>query len=247
MAARNRLWVIGSVAAMVVIVLLAWFIGVAPQLASIATINAQQASVDAQNAREQAVLDRLEEDAANEQDLMAEWKLASSSVPSGTGVPRFIDQLHALAASTGVTITRITVSDAAPFVVTAPVAADADAASTETSTDASGAAAPTGIDASNFAFLQVGIEVAGEYPRILEFVNGLQTGERLMLVNDLDVSSIAQDPNAVPVEGEAPVVVAGYDARVAGYIYSLVDASRPPSRLSDLGRATTVARTSRTE
>ncbi|WP_127794273.1 hypothetical protein [Agromyces sp. LHK192] len=270
MEARDRLWVIGSIAAMVVVALIAWFLGVAPQLASIASIDAQRASVEAQNERERAVLATLEEDASNRTELEAEWAVASASVPDGTAVPPYIDQLNAAAGAAGVRITRITVSDAAAFTVAPPADGSADAAA-GTGTDAAPAdpaapvdpaaptdAAPTDaasvtaasvITPANFAYLQIGIEVEGDYPNILAFVHALQTGERLMLVNDLEVSAEAADPNVQPgggaapegdgdVDGEAAAPAApeapAYRARIGGYIYSLVDAEATASTEADL-------------
>lgn len=255
MTSRNRLWVIGSVAAMAVILLLAWFIGIQPQLASLQAIQAQQASIDAQNAREQAVLDQLQADADHADELEAEWKAASASVPDGTGVPDFIDQLYALETSTGVVIERITVSDAAPFVSAAPAvpveapAEGADATSgdtTATATDAAAAAATSGtLDATNFATLQVGIEVSGEYANILEFVHGLQSGARLVLVNEVEVSTAAVDPNAAagpvfdesgePVAAPPAAPAVSHQARIGGYIFSLVNADEAAPTQSDLG------------
>ncbi|ANJ27902.1 hypothetical protein ATC03_15435 [Agromyces aureus] len=263
MTSRNRLWVIGSVAAMVVILLLAWFIGIQPQLSSLQALQAQQQAIDAQNAREQAVLDQLQADADDADQLEAEWQTASASVPDGTGVPAFINQLYALQTSTGVTIERITVSDAAPFVAAAPavpVDASGDGTTDGSATDASGtdASAPTGtstdaaagaatsttLDASNFATLQIGIEVSGEYSAILEFVHGLQSGARLMLVNEVEVSTAAIDPNAAAaVYDESGELVApsedaaapSHQARIGGFIFSLVNADEAASTQSDLG------------
>ncbi|GAA1522398.1 Tfp pilus assembly protein PilO [Agromyces terreus] len=260
MNARNRMWVIGSVAAMVAILLLAWFVGIQPQLASLAAVQAQQVGIDAQNARERAVLDQLEADAGNETELQAEWAVAAASVPSGTGVPEFIDQLNALATSTGVAIERITVSDPAAYVVAPPAEVGADAAGEaddgsgaegETA-DASGSAsaAPVGsatsalLTPANFATMQIGLEVSGAYPNILEFVHGLQTGERLMLVNEFEVSVEATDPNATAEdsaggdgsEEAAPApTIPGHQARIGGYIFSLVNAEEAASTQDDLG------------
>jgi len=251
MTERNRLWVIGSVAAMAVILLLAWFVGIQPQLGSLQAIQVQQASIDAQNAREQAVLDQLRADADDADRLEDEWKAAAASVPDGTGVPDFIDQLYALETSTGVVIERITVSDAAPFVAAAPAvpvdaATDASGDATATATDAAAAAATSGtLNAANFATLQIGVEVSGEYAGILEFVHGLQSGARLMLVNEVELSAAAVDPNAAAApaydEFGAPVAVppappvASHQARIGGYSFSLVNADAAPPTQSDLG------------
>ncbi|QAY73133.1 hypothetical protein ET445_07015 [Agromyces protaetiae] len=252
--AQNRLWVVGSVAAMIVIALLAWFIGIQPQLSSIASINAERQTVDAQNAAQQAVLDQLERDKKDEKQLRAEYDLASRSVPAGTGVPRYIDQLNALAAQTGVTLTRITVSDAAAFEVAAPAesapiedenTADAsgDASSdgsAETAADVSGSAQPVGLGPltpANFAYLGIGIEIEGEYANVLAFVHGLQTGERLMLVNAVEASSV-QAETQVNEDGVEIPVEAGpqkYSASISGLIYSLVDAGAVGSTATDTG------------
>ena len=46
----NRIWMIGTALAIVGIVLLGWFLGVAPKLAEARSANEQRTTVEAQNA-----------------------------------------------------------------------------------------------------------------------------------------------------------------------------------------------------
>ncbi|MET0977001.1 MAG: hypothetical protein ABWX82_15170, partial [Leifsonia sp.] len=78
------------------------------------------------------------------------------------------------------------------------------------------------ITSANFAYFSVGVEIDGPYANILNFVEGLQSGSRLMLVTTLDVS-LKEDASGV------------FDANVGGYIYSLVDAATAPSTATETG------------
>jgi hypothetical protein len=67
------------------------------------------------------------------------------------------------------------------------------------------------ITAINFASLAVQVTVTGTYENALDFVNGLQTGQRLFLVSGL---------NTAPLEGENSSRVV--TATISGLVYALV-------------------------
>ncbi|WP_130176078.1 hypothetical protein [Cryobacterium sp. SO1] len=235
---KNRLWIIGCVMVMVVVLLGGFVLGIQPQLAAAAAANEERASVATSNAGQSAVLDQLKKDFENIDALNAELAPLSASVPSGTGMPAFVNQLDALAGATQVTLDGFTVTDATPYApVAAPVAAaDPSAASTaEPVPTSSDAAVPTAgvppvtsaqITETNFASLAVTVTVSGGYANALNFVNGLQTGERLFLVTGITTTAVdaAEGETAsgavssvitgliyvlVPTEGQAVAVAAG--------------------------------------
>lgn len=219
---KNRLWVIGSVLAMVVVVVLGWLVGIQPQLDAISTSANEQATVDVTNAGHAARLAKLKEDFKDIGKLKAELAPLDASVPTGTEIPAFVDQLDALAGGTQVTLLGITVADAKPYTPvadpTAPVADSGSASTPAPSATPTSAPAPTTgvppftntkISANNFAALAVQITVKGDYTNVLNFVNGLQVGTRLFLVTGLTTAAAADNPGAV-------------EANISGLIYALV-------------------------
>ena len=134
---KNRIWVIGSVLVMVVVLVLGWIVGIQPQLAATATANDQRASVEQTNVMQEAALAKLKKDFAGIEALKDELASLSQSVPTGTEAPAFLNQLDALAIAYGVTLTGVTMDDPQAYTpVAAPVAA-------ETATDADADTAAT--------------------------------------------------------------------------------------------------------
>ncbi|WP_394552997.1 hypothetical protein ACDF64_01400 [Agromyces sp. MMS24-JH15] len=223
---RNRIIQLVLVVGMIAIVALGFVLGIQPQLAMQASADGQRATVEAGNTAQAATLAALEEDAANTTDLESQWAAASKSIPDGTGIPEYLREVDAVAAANGVRVTGLTIADAAPYQVqTATV-------------DAGGSAEPTAtvpqplqdsrITAGNFAYFAVDLQVTGSYEQVLGFVNGLQAGDRLMLVTNLTTTKNAGDPNLV-------------DATVSGLIYSLVAADQAAAVDQDALSATGAA------
>lgn len=225
---KTRLWIIGAVLAMVAVGGLGWVLGVQPQLDAAAAADAQARQVAAANAASGAVLARLQEDSENLGPLKETLSGLQASVPGAADLPAFTDELNAFAAADGVTISAWQISDAQAYVPpVAPAAAAPSAGGTTGSTpspSATPAPAPTSaaaatpaagappaadplITATDFAVLPVSVTVTGPYPNIVAFVDAAQKGERLFLVNGLDIS-----PNASG---------AGFDGKVSGFVYVL--------------------------
>ena len=241
---KNRLWVVGSVLVMAAILALGFVLGIQPQLAAASAANLDRATVEATNAEQSAVLAQLKEDFAGLEAVRAELAPLALSVPSGTEMPAFVTQLSELAAQSEVTLTAITVADALAYApVVAPVVADPaaevpaegeDTASEPVPAEAAAAPIATAgvppvtdprITASSFASLAVQITIKGDYNRVLVFVNGLQTGTRLVLVSGL--STVEADPSAgappADPDAAAPAAVAGLvDATISGLVYVLI-------------------------
>lgn len=232
---RNRLWVIGSVLVMCAILALGFVLGIQPQLQAAAAAQSERATVEATNAQHATVLAQLKEDFAGIDDVRAALVPLNLSVPSGTEMPAFVNQLSELAAQSQVTLTAIRVEDAQAYApVVAPTVADpvatapaADAGTTaESATAEPAAAAPVAtagvppfvdsrITAANFASLGVQLQVTGDYNRVLDFVSGLQSGTRLFLVSNLGTTAAAGSTGA-------PVADGTVDATISGLVYVLV-------------------------
>ncbi|TAM69501.1 MAG: hypothetical protein EPN48_09085 [Microbacteriaceae bacterium] len=227
---RNRFWMVVAVFAMVAVVAIGVLLGVQPQLAAAAAADAQRASIVADNATKQAVLDKLKSDYRQLPELKAQLSELEASVPPSANLPQFIDAIGALAASTGTTIASITPSDAqayAPPVNAAAAAAAGSAAADSKSTPAASpspaattpAPTPTApaapqapatvtnpqITAANFVAIPITIGITGSYAQALAFVDGLQHGTRLFLVTTF--ASAGSDSNAA---GPTSWTIGGY-------------------------------------
>jgi Tfp pilus assembly protein PilO len=221
---KNRIWVLGSVIVMVAVVALGFLLGIQPHLKSIAAARADSAAVEVVNLAQTATLDALKLDFAGIDEVRAELEPLNLSVPTGTEMPTFVNQLSELAARSRVTVAAITVADAvaySPVVATpaegaAPVAEDAeatDAVPTEVG-PVETAGIPPVVDAliteDSFASLNVQLSIQGDYDRVLEFVDGLQTGGRLFLVSGISTANSSEEDSV------------GVEATISGLVYVLI-------------------------
>ncbi|WP_427007032.1 hypothetical protein [Pseudarthrobacter sp. H2] len=180
---KNRLFVIGAALAMAVIVLLGWTLGVQPQLAASAAAAEEAKAVQVKNAAQAEVLSVLKKDYANIGTLEKQRDELRKAVPAGTDMSAFIDELHAVVVARGVTLGSFAVTEGQAYV--APKAAQpAAAAPAGTATPAPSAGpAPDGL-----VLMPIQLTVTGAYAKVLDFVHGLQTGTRLVLVTTLTTS-----------------------------------------------------------
>ena len=228
---KTRLWIIGSLLAMVVVAALGWVLAIQPQLDQSAAADAQTAQVNSTNAANQAVLAKLKKESAELPALQAQLAALGTSVPSDANVPAFGDELTGFAAANGVTITGWQITDAQGFVPpvnpVAPAAAATSSGSSATpapaatptpSTTPTPAPAPTAVpgmppaasslvNKDNFTVLPVSVSVRGGYANIVAFVAAAQKSQRLFMVDSVNVGPAANGP--------------GFDGKVGGLIYVL--------------------------
>jgi Tfp pilus assembly protein PilO len=220
---KNRLWMLGSVLVMAAVLVLGVLLGIQPQLAAVTAADDARTSVEASNAGQAAVLAKLKSDFEGIGKLKADLVPLQASVPTGTEMPAFVNQLNSLAGTAQVTFTGMTVANAQPYTPMLPPVAPvaAGAATTPAPTPPPGAVAPLAastagvppvtsplITTGNFASMALQISVTGSYGNVLTFVNGLQTGKRLLLVSGLTTAP-ADTPGIVK-------------ATISGLVYVLV-------------------------
>jgi len=243
----NRLWVIGSVLAMAVILVLGWIVGVQPQLATAASATIQRVTVEQTNARYGAVLAKLKAEHDKLPELRQQLAALTSSVPADAQSAGFVKELNGVAAEKSVIIRSLTFSDAVaykpPVAPAAPVAS-ADSTATPSpspsptpapAAPATPAAPPTMTNAlitpTNFFASPVQVGVRGSLAQVLDFLEGAQKGQRLFLVTSLS-SSPSTD------EGVPPGTV---DATIGGFIYSVTTASAAAQAAGDSALTGTTA------
>lgn len=238
---KNRIWMIGSALLIVVVLALGFMLGVQPQLSVAADANAQRSTVESTNQQQEAALAKLKKDFESIATLKADLAALSVSVPDGTDVPAFVDQLNATANANGVVLSGITISDAQAYTPVAPQAIPAATAegTTTSETPSTPAPQPTAVPGSppvsnalittdNFASLAVQVKVVGSYAQVLDFVSGLQAGKRLMLVDALSTQASTEHPELT-------------EGTVSGLIYALVKADEVPSTATSTDSTATQA------
>lgn len=209
MTSSNRLWTIGAVTVMIIVLVAGWFLVAQPFVLAAAAADEERAGIEAQNTAQQAEIARLTEEDKDISTIQAQYKELLASIPSSSDTAAFIDGLNGLASSSGLQVTGITVSDSMSYTVPASAAAAATPTDTATpdpeSTQAPAPAIPTGsvaatsplITPENFVGIKVGVDLKGGYQQVLSFVQGLQSGKRLVLVTGFTSTSNADNPGVV--------------------------------------------------
>lgn len=215
----NRLWVVITVILSAALVAGGFFLGIQPQLDALSTAQSQKADVDAQNAALSAEIAALRTASEDLDSLRADAQALQLAVPDEMDSAEFITSLNALAAATGVTVTTISIDPASTYAPpvedgSAPAATDsADSADAEEAAGATPSPAPAAEDGapvagaplpttnplitgSDFVVIPVTIAIRGGYAPSLEFVEGLRTGERLILVHQMGITRSSDDGGA---------------------------------------------------
>jgi Tfp pilus assembly protein PilO len=226
---RNRLWTIGAGLAMVVVLVMGWFLGIQPQLSSATTAGDNLATTQTQNAASSASIAKLKTDFEGITKLTQDVATLRESVPSSAQISAFVTELDSLAGQHQVEVKSIGISDAKAYtppavIAAAPAAGTSPSPSpspipTATNVPVSAPAAPTApvlvtnskITAANFIAIPVQLSIKGPYSNVLEFVRGLQTGPRLFLVTTMSTKPPGDKASAGSV-----------DASVGGLVYVLL-------------------------
>lgn len=221
MSDKKKFWVVSSVFAMVVIVGGGWLVGIAPQLAVVATANQNRASVEIKNAANQVLLTRLKKDYQNIDDLKKQLDSLRVTVPASAEISTFVTELNTLANLHQITVKSISVSDAKPYT---PV----ESAPASTPEKAAGATAPNPkITAANFIVIPVQFSVTGDYAKVLNFVHDVQIGPRLFFVSTLSITGSTTATGTVNT-GKKPSVTTleKVDSTIGGFVYVLLDSGK---------------------
>jgi len=222
----NRLFVLGAVMLMGVVAVLGWMLGVSPKLSEARAAKAEQATVETQNASFEVQLATLKKQFESIGELRTELADLREAVPSGADIPAFVGQLDKIAQAQEVTLASITVSDAQPYVPVVAATPAAPAPAEGAATGDSAAAAPIDaaaaaaaavpapvvnelITATNFVAVPISLSVDGSYDNVLDFIEGLQKGTRLVMVTTVTTTK--------------PEATSSVTSTISGFIYVLLD------------------------
>lgn len=206
---NNRMWLLIAAVVSVGVLLIGWFVGISPELDKKAAAEEQIANVEQQNAGIQVVINQLTADNAKMDEFEAELKELQVALPPGGELSTFLGQLHQLEITSGVVVKSFSAGSGMPFVAV-PNGTDTVVSPLVTS--------------ANFIVIDVQLNVTGTRQEVLDFVQALQLGDRLFLINSLSV----QGGDEVSEDGEGEPVATPYTGNISGYIYVLVDPKAPP-------------------
>jgi Tfp pilus assembly protein PilO len=209
------------VVAMIAVVAGGWLLGIQPSLDAAAAAGVQREAVHSQNDGIRAEIAALQ--AAQEELPQLEKRLRglNASIPATDDSSALLDSLHDLAAKAGVTVDGVTFEEAQPYAAPVPPeAAPTEAAAEGATTEPVPVEAPVdpllplsdpSITADNFVLVPLSVAVSGSFGDVLRFVDGVQSGPRLFLVNKFTSSSEAATGGGSSVK-----------ATVGGYVFVLL-------------------------
>jgi Tfp pilus assembly protein PilO len=214
-ALDHRTKVLIAVVLMLALAAGGWLIGVQPALGAAFAAAAQEADVRVQNDAARTQLAQLQEADKNLPALQQQLDGLEESIPATPNTSALLADLDDLAASTGVTVDRFTVDSSTPY--TAPGTDATGAATADAAAPAVDPALVPLIDpritGGNFVVVPVTVDVSGKFDGVLGFLAGVQSGDRLFLVNRL--SSVSEADSG----GDANTV----KSTIAGFVYVLLD------------------------
>lgn len=205
----NRLWMLGAVIVAIGLAALGYFFGVSPQLSARATAASTLASVQTSNTALAAKVGTLAGESRDLGTLRSHYDALNTALPDSSATSGFVSQLGSAATSSGVTLSNLTISDAAPYA--APVAAAAPApTSSSAATPAPQPTAPAGmppftsseVTGSTLAVIPVTVNATGSYANALRFVKAVQNLQRYVLVTGITTSPASGSGVTVSITGE---------------------------------------------
>jgi hypothetical protein len=105
---RRQIWIGVGVLGVLLVVVLAWFALIGPELASATSLDNETSQTQTQNTVLQGKVAKLQADSANMDGLNQQLRDAQAALPPDSGMPDFTRQLGQQAAVAGVVITDIT-------------------------------------------------------------------------------------------------------------------------------------------
>lgn len=226
---KSKLTLLITGLVMVVIIALGYFLGVKPQLDKRDDALTELESVQAQNARYEATIAAMKAEEGNRDAYEITLAELRKSMPTNLDYSRFLGELHTYAEGSDVTITSITTGSPQNYVPPAgddseKKKADADKAASDDETSGSdaseqagnasgggdaGEASTTGgeakpaINADNLVQVPVQVLLTGLKSDAMTFVDWLQSGPRLYLINGM-TTTVSEAPEGEAGERPAP-------------------------------------------
>ena len=219
---KTRVWVFGMIAAMLVVAIGGWMLGISPLLDQVTAATSQNTTIQASNQASQTQLASLKVRFAAIDSLRANLEKLRLSIPEQQSASAFLDEVNALSAATGATLISVVIGNATLYAAPAPAAGVGATATTGTSTASPAPAVTTPTTpiattttADGLVIIPVTVNVQGTLEADRQFVGLLQTGQRLFVSSTMNVTS-----------GEGATLMV---TSVTGSIFSLKGTSDQPA------------------
>lgn len=238
MMATRRVWAAGCALVMIAAVAFGWLLGAAPLLQTAKAADEAREAAEAQNSSYNLELETLKVEFEGIGELENQLADLHDEIPAQADLPGYLGQLTSAAGRHSVTLTAITVADAAAY---APTVAEVPAAETPVAeteaTDADAAAAVAEVPvvegagvpvisplvtAENLITIPVSLTVGGGYGNVLDFVESLQKGTRLTAVTAFSTAIDDAETGSEDPEGE-PARTDTVTGTISLLIYVLLD------------------------
>lgn len=213
---KNKMWVMGAVLVIVLIIGGGWLVGIQPQMSAIADANQKRATVQLQNATTQALLVKLKKDYEGIDKLNQQLNLLRVAVPASAQISTFVTELNTLASSHQIIVKSISISDAKPY---SPSVATTGSAQSTTTTNSR-------ITSANFVLIPVQLSVSGPYAKVLDFVHQVQIGSRLFFVSMLSSTGSTDTKGTVNAKRTTAATPEKVDATIGGLVYVLLNSGQ---------------------
>jgi Tfp pilus assembly protein PilO len=193
---KARIWTIGTVALVLVLLIAGWELGISPMLTSVSAAQAQAATIQQSNAAGQAQLASLEVQYKGISKLKKALNKLRLSIPEDESASVFLNELATLCSENGVTLSSITLANATLY--TAPAAAatttpatDASSSDTPAPTTSAATTSPTTTTtgANGLVLIPVVIVVKGGFDAARDFADAAQQGSRLLYASQIEYST----------------------------------------------------------
>jgi len=246
---NNRIWIIGTVILSIAVIVLGWFLGIAPKLAESTLASFQRTQIDGQNAQHAADLALLKEQFASIDAIRAQLAVAKGGVPNNDESDLYYDELQTYKKGDKLFMDEITVGAPVPYAAIDPLTAEtgevapvADPVTDPVEGEEADPAAPVAeattplgstnslVTTSNFFTMEVSLRLRGDLKDVLGFMTNMREADRLFLLTQIETNDSDDMPTGyldVTIKGLVYVVNDGsngfYNAATDGVVVTPTD------------------------
>jgi Tfp pilus assembly protein PilO len=188
----TRNWVLGAVAAALVLLVGGWFLLISPKRAEVADLQTQTQAAEAANSQKATQLEVLKQQNKDLPEKQAELAALEEKIPTNPDMPTYIRELQSMASNAGVTLSGM-----------APAAA--------VTVGAGSAESGVALTPDAMAAINLDLTLSGPYEGIQKFVNDLESSERYTLSTGL---TIAQEDSQSTSGKKSSDLTATVNARI---------------------------------
>ena len=189
---KDRLWIFGGIALVLVIAIGGYFLGISPLLSQATTVAAQTGTITATNAKTQADLASLKTQFAGIGTLKTKLDTLRGSIPETADASTLLNELAAIAAANSATISSVTVGSATLYNASSGDSTTSAPAATPTSTASPAAPAtspttPTVTVGGGLTIVPISVAATGSFAAVNAFEGAVQTGTRLFFITNAQI------------------------------------------------------------